>query len=79
MHGYCGRAPAAGGADAAAAGIATDAAGARAYAVRQAEPLDGRRHLVVRIAPRPAGAAGAGRLAPPAGGEGFRQTQSRAA
>jgi len=77
MHGYCGRATECRAADV--NGAATRAAGgARAYAVRPVALLEARRHLVVRIGPRVAGAS-ENALVPPAGGEGNGTSRARAA
>jgi hypothetical protein len=80
MQGYCGRAPAVGGVRVNAAGVTSDvAAGARAYAVRRVALMEARRHLVVRIGPRPTGGPTANGIASPAGGEGNGETRARAA
>jgi len=81
MHGYCGRATECRAADVngAATRVAAAAGGARAYVVRPVPLLEARRHLVVRIGPRSAGASGEGPLLPPAGNEGNGTSRARAA
>jgi hypothetical protein len=79
MHGYCGRATECRAADVnGAATRAAAAGGARAYAVRPVALLEARRHLVVRIGPRAAGASGDA-LVSSAGGEGNGTSRARAA
>ena len=82
MEGYCGRAVVTGRATVADEAPARDAAaapsagGARAYSVRPVALLQRPRHRVVRIGPRP---VADDRAAGPARGEGYGETQVRAA
>ena len=81
MHGYCGRVPAVTVAEAGVPGVnaAGPTGGARAYAVRPMALLESRRHLVVRIGPRPTGSTAGDVVPAGATGDKTEQTRARAA